>query len=194
MLKILQSALISTLLFGAVACSADELSAPSESLTENTTDTLTENTTGKSLSEIILSFDEDAKVNDNSVQFTLAERPVFLVYDTKADRMRIMTPIGPASLVDEDILIRMLQANHDAVLDARYTLANDLIWSVFIHPLGTLTQDDFLSAVAQTVTAAETFGKTYTSGAMIFGGGDTNTIHEELLKELEEAADKRTKI
>ena len=81
----------------------------------------------------------------------------------------------------------MMQANYDAVLDARYALANDIVWSVFIHPLSSLTQKDFLSAVAQTVTAVETFGTSYTSGAVIFGGGDTNTIHKDLLKSLQKA-------
>lgn len=179
MLKILRVVLIALFLFGLAACNAASTS---------------EKMTGKKLSDLILAFDKDAKVNEASVEFTLAERPVFLVYDSKADRMRIMSPIAQAALANGDIHERMLQANYDAVLDARYALANDVIWAVFIHPLGSLTKDDFLSGVAQTVTAAETFGTTYTSGAIVFGGGDTSDIHEGLLKELEDAANSRTKI
>ena len=144
--------------------------------------------TGAQLSQIILTFDQQANIADNSVQFTVKDRELFLVYDTQADRMRIITPIAPAHNAGEETLLRMLQANYDAVLDARYAVANDIVWAVFIHPLGSLTEDDFLSAVAQTVTSAETFGGSYTSGALVFGGGDSNTIHEELLRELEEAA------
>ena len=59
---------------------------------------------------------------------------------------------------------------------------------MFIHPLGSLTQEDFLSGVAQVVTAAETFGASYTSGAVVFGGGDSNEIHKDLLDQLEKAA------
>ena len=81
----------------------------------------------------------------------------------------------------------MMQANYDAVLDVRYAMANDIIWAVFIHPLSSLTQKEFLSGVAQAVTAAETFGTSYTSGAFVFGGGDSSSIHEDLLKELEKA-------
>lgn len=84
----------------------------------------------------------------------------------------------------------MLQANFDAILDARYAIANDLVWAVFIHPLSSLTEDDFISGIAQTVTAAETFGTTYSSGALVFGGGDSNARHENLLKQLEDAAKK----
>jgi len=142
---------------------------------------------GDALSTLIQKFDEDAKINDNSVEFSLNERDLFLVYDTKADRMRIITPIAQAALANEDVLIRMLQANYDSVLDVRYAQANNVIWVVFIHPLSSLTQDDFLSGIAQAVTAAETFGSSYTSGAMVFGGGDSNAIHEDLLKQLEKA-------
>ncbi len=192
MLKISQIALISLLSFGVTACSTAKVSSAADDIVNE--ETLVKKMTGEELSALILAFDPEAEVNESSVQFALVDRPVFLVYDTDADRMRIMTPIGQASLVDEDILTRMLQANHDAVLDARYALANGLIWSVFIHPLGSLTENDFLSGIAQTVTAAETFGKTYTSGAIVFGGGDTNDIHEDLLKKLEEAAENKTKI
>ena len=143
--------------------------------------------TAENLVTLIQKFDEEASVNKNMVRFKLQEREVLLVYDVKADRMRLLAPIAPQSIANEDILARMMQANYDAVLDARYALANDIVWSVFIHPLSSLTQKDFLSAVAQTVTAAETFGTSYTSGAIIFGGGDSHSIHKDLLKALEKA-------
>jgi len=73
-------------------------------------------------------------------------------------------------------------------------VADGLVWSVFIHPLGSLQQEDLLSAIAQVVTSAETFGTTFASGAMVFGGGDSNELHNELLKKLEEAAKKKDAI
>ena len=145
--------------------------------------------TGEKLATLIQKFDEDAKIEGNSVQFELNDRDIYLVYDAAADRMRIISPIAPAAMADEDILQRMMQANYDAVLDSRYALGNNIIWSVFIHPLSSLTKEDFLSGIAQTVTAVETFGTSYTSGAMVFGGGDSNAIHEDLLKQLEDATD-----
>ncbi|MDB2437208.1 hypothetical protein N9W89_00710 [Hellea sp.] len=160
---------------GLTACGADGAASSAGEMTP------------EKLTTLIQKFDEDATATGNSVTFSLNERELYLVYDKEADRMRIITPIAQSGIASEEILVRMLQANYDAVLDARYALANDIIWAVFIHPLGSLTQDDVLSGIAQTVTAAETFGSTYTSGAMVFGGGDSNSIHEDLLKELEKA-------
>lgn len=144
--------------------------------------------TGQYLSDLIVRIDASAEVSGNSVGFSVAERDVFLVYDEAADRMRVLTPVAPVGDFPPETYPRLLQANYDAVLDARYAMANDIVWSVFIHPLSSLTEDDFLSAVAQVVTAAETFGTSYTSGALIFGGGDSQAIHDDLLKALEEAA------
>jgi len=143
--------------------------------------------TPEKLTALIQKFDEKANVSGNGVEFSVNERDVIFVFDEKADRMRLITPIAQSGIASDEVLIRMMQANYDAVLDTRYAMANDIIWAVFIHPLSSLTQEDFLSGVAQTVTAAETFGTSYTSGAFVFGGGDSNAIHEDLLKELEKA-------
>jgi len=134
---------------------------------------------------IIQNFDKEAVVNPNRILFKLREREFALVYDTKADRMRVMSPVMQSSAIPAEIHERMLKANFDAVLDARYALANDLLWSVFIHRLSTLSEDDLKSGIAQTYTATETFGTTYTSGAIVYGGGDSNSIHKDLLEELE---------
>lgn len=147
--------------------------------------------TPERMEALVKSFDEEAEIGGNGIAFTLEERNVLIVYDVNNNRMRIMSPIAPAELLDEEMLMRMSQANFDAVLDARYAIANDLLWSTFIHPLGSLQKEDFISAIAQVVTAAETFGTTYTSGAMVFGGGDSSALHDELLEELEEAIKKK---
>ena len=129
--------------------------------------------------------DDKAVRNGNSWQLSLAERQVFIVTDTTADRMRILTPIAPANDLSAALLERLLQANYDAALDARYAIAQEIVWSVFIHPLSSLTEKDFLSGAAQTVIAAQTFGTSFSSGMFVYGGGDTNDIHKELLEELE---------
>ena len=152
-----------------------------------------EKMTAASLTELIQKFDEEAKVEGNAVQFTLQERGLIFVYDETADRMRVITPIAPAAVATDALMARMLQANYDAVLDARYAVANDLIWAVYIHKLSSITQEDFLSGVAQAVTAAETFGTSFTSGAVVFGGGDSSAIHSDLLEKLEKAAEEANK-
>ena len=150
--------------------------------------------TGAAMTELVKSFDPEAQARGNVISFKLQEREVIIVFDEERARMRALTPIAPASLMNEAILMRMAQANYDAVLDARYAVADELVWSVFIHPLDTLQQEELISGLAQVVTAAETFGSSFTSGAMLFGGGDSNEIHNELLKKLEEAAKKKDAI
>ena len=184
--------LIGLSLSGGCSFAQDGGAAPEGSSPEVTLEDMPATTlmTPDRMAELVTSFDKDAQVGARGIAFTMEEREVLIVYDANADRMRIMSPIAPAGLLDEALLLRLSQANFDAVLDARYAVADGLLWSTFIHPLGSLQQEDFISAIAQVVTAAETFGTTYTSGAMVFGGGDTSALHEELLKKLEEATDK----
>jgi hypothetical protein len=141
--------------------------------------------TVEKLDKIIKQIDPKAVRTDNTWQFTVAERQVFLVSDPNADRMRAMSPIAQANTMTPEIYKRMMQANFDAVLDVRYAIAQDVVWSVFIHPLSKLDQEELLSGISQTVTATLTFGTTFSSGAAVYGGGDTNgIIQKQILDEL----------
>ena len=183
--------------YGVTACSQAQTETDTPSAEQSETiesEDIIGDMNGDVLAKIIQKLDEDAVVNGNSVVFEIAEREMMMVYDSEANRMRVISPVIQVSALPDGVMERMLQANYDAVLDARYAIANDIVWSTFIHPLSSLTQNDFLSALAQTVTAAETFGTSYTSGAVVFGGGDSSGIHEDLLKELQDAAKARTDI
>ena len=81
--------------------------------------------TGAALTAIVRRIDADAQVEGNGAIFRIDEREMMLVFDEAAGRMRVITPIIPAGLLDEGVLIRMSQANYDAALDARYAVAND---------------------------------------------------------------------
>ena len=118
------------------------------------------------------------------MEFTLDDVPVIIITDPTADRMRAMVPIRSADGIEPEELMRLMQANFDSALDARYAVAQGRLWGVFIHPLSPLERDQFLSALVQTVTVARTYGGTYASGALTFGGGDSNQIYRELLEEL----------
>ena len=84
-----------------------------------------------------------------------------------------------------ELLYRLMQANFDTALDARYAIAQKVIWTAYLHPLGSLGEAQFVSGLAQVVTLAENFGTTFSSGAMTFGGGDSGA----LLKELQDRLD-----
>ena len=118
-------------------------------------------------------------------EFTVVDTPVSVIADEANDRMRIVVPIAYAEEVPPEILFRALQANFDTALDSRYAIAQGVIWATFIHPLSPLTDEQFLSGTGQTVNLARTFGTTYNSGALTFGGGDSmGLIERDLIEEL----------
>lgn len=129
------------------------------------------------MGEIVLRLDEKAKQpRPGYWQFSIENRPVVIVTDTRAGRMRIMVPIAKTDQLTGDDLLRIAQANFDSALDSRYAIAQNILWSVYIHPLRELHKRQFIKAVGQTVNLALTYGTTYTSGALTFGGGDSNSI------------------
>lgn len=141
------------------------------------------------IAKVIDRVDADAARNGNNWEMTIDDTQILVITDVNAGRMRIMTPIAAIKDLPEGAFLRLMQANFDSALDARYAAAQDLIWGTFIHPLRSLTERDFASGLLQTKTVADTFGTTFSSGAMVFGGGDSNAIVgdqlEDLLKELE---------
>lgn len=134
------------------------------------------------LVELIKRIDPEAQAKGNAMPFRVRDRTLILVADENAGRMRIMTPIARTDAIDIEIVQRMLQANFDAVLDARYAVANGVVWSVFIHPLPPMDEAQLANAIGQVYIAAATFGTTYTSGALVYGGGDSNEEHRKLLE------------
>ncbi len=144
------------------------------------------------MDEVIKALDSKATRTGNSWQFTLEERVMLVVTDATAGRMRIITPIALIADLPEDAMQRLMQANFDTALDARYAVAQDLVWGAFLHPLDTLTQRDFASGILQTHSIGETFGTTFSSGAISYGGGDSGAIFEEQLKELLDELEKNS--
>jgi hypothetical protein len=136
------------------------------------------------LAQIVQALDPDVIARGPALEFTLDDIPVIVIADQRADRMRAMVPIASVEGLGEADLLRLMQANFDAALDARYAVAHGRLWGVFIHPLSPLEKDQFLSGLVQTITIAKTYGTGYTGGAAIFGGGDTGGIYQDLFEEL----------
>lgn len=136
------------------------------------------------LLEIVVAIDEEALLSSNGATFTIDDTIVTLVFDVTADRMRLFSQIRESDGLSEVQLHRLMQANFDTALDARYAVAQGQLWSTFIHRMTTLAQDDFVSALAQTVTLVKTYGTTYSSGALSFGGGDSTAEIQKLLDQI----------
>ena len=138
------------------------------------------------MAEIIRAVDPNAEAAGNAIQFIIDDIPLVVIADPVADRMRAMVPIRAAEGLTAQELMRLMQANFDSALDARYAVAQGRLWGVYIHPLSPLEKDQLLSAFIQTINVARTYGQTYSGGATVFGGGDSNGIYRDLLKELQE--------
>lgn len=90
-----------------------------------------------------------------------------VVSDEPSDRMRIVAPIVPVEeLPDPRLLFVLMEANFHTALDARYATSDGVVYSTFIHPLSSLTGEDFKSALSQVSNLVLTFGTTF-SGKQI---------------------------
>ena len=140
-------------------------------------------TSGRVL-DILLALDPDTRPAGSGLELTIEDVPVLVILDTRADRMRAMVPIRAIDGMSEEDLRRVMQANFDTALDARYAVANGRLWGVYIHPLSPLRRDQLISGLGQTVNLALTYGGLFTGGALSFGGGDSVPLQRELIDRL----------
>ena len=138
----------------------------------------------ETLGQIIAALDPEAKTNGAAWQMQVAGTMVFIITDEDADRMRAMTPIRKSAEISPEEMIRLMQANFDSALDARYAIAQGTLWATFIHPLSPLEKDEFISGLGQAVNLAQTYGTLYSGGALQFGGGDSSAIQRKLIDDL----------
>ena len=178
--------------FSDLAEADDKAGAPSDDEAEELAPEILE--VLKSMDEVIGALDENSERQGNNWQLTVDERVLLVVTDTKARRMRVLTPIAAANALSAEVLMRLMQANFDTALDARYAVAQNLVWGTFIHPLDDLTQREFASGVLQTKALADSFGTTFSSGVLNYGGGDSAAIIDQQVKELLEELEKNSTI
>ena len=127
-------------------------------------------------------FEEEAKELDGERgvwQMFYGNRILFVLTDTSHNRMRIFTPIGAEEDLDVGEEKTLLEANFHAALDAKYSLYNGFIVSVFTHPLKELTTFQLVDAMDQVVLLANNFGTSYSSTELIFAiqEKDTTAAH-----------------
>lgn len=138
------------------------------------------------MDEILTALDPDTERAGSAFRFTIEDVPVLIVSDPRADRMRAMVPIRSAEGLSNADLTRMMQANFDSALDARYAVAEGRVWALFIHPLRALRPEQLISGVGQTVNAATTYGTLFTSGEVQFGRGDSRGEQRKLIDRLQD--------
>ena len=136
------------------------------------------------MADIIRDIDPEAQASGSAIQFTIDDIPLVVVADPGANRMRAMVPIRSADGLAADELMRLMQANFDTALDARYAIARGFLWSPFIHPLRPLEKDQLISGLGQVANLQQSFGTLYSGGAIHFGGGDSGELQRKLIDEL----------
>ncbi|MFT4760813.1 MAG: hypothetical protein ACI9XO_004978 [Paraglaciecola sp.] len=97
--------------------------------------------------------------------------PLVIISHAEANRMRIFAPVIEAKEMKCGEMEKMLEANFHSALDAKYCLYEGMVISVFTHPLKELTEEQLVDAMRQVVLLSATYGTTYSSTDLIFGGG-----------------------
>jgi len=101
--------------------------------------------------------------------------PMLCITDEGHNRMRIISPISEINNLKKGQLKACMEANFHSALDVKYAISDEIIWSVYIHPLKELSEDQVKDAVIQVWNAAQTFGSSYSSTNLVFPGATENT-------------------
>lgn len=126
------------------------------------------------------------KVESGEAEHDALNGTMLVMTDERANRMRIMMPIqafDPGKAEDLKTALIALHANYDRALDARYAVSDGILWSAFIHPLGSLTEADLASAIEQVRTLRKNTGTSYSSGALQFAPRPAEQPDEELTED-----------
>lgn len=126
---------------------------------------------------------KDVEGSPGGWQMDYGGQLLLIITDQTNNRMRIFTPILEVIKLESDQMEKMLKANFHSALDAKYSIYEEYVVSVYTHPLKELTEEQFIDAMRQVVVLANTFGTTYNSTGMIFDpGGDAEEEEKPLNK------------
>lgn len=165
-------------------CHSVPLSAQEPESSEPPQEPLEENMSLERMEDILRALDPEIETNNNSFLITVSEVQLFVITDTGSDRMRVMAPIRSGDEIAPAEISRMMQANFDSALDARYAFGRGMLWSVYIHPLSPLQKNQLISGIGQVVNLVRTYGTFYTGGVLNYGGGDSAGINRKLIEDL----------
>lgn len=127
-------------------------------------------TNNETLEQIITKVADSVNGKAGAWQFKIRDRVLVCYTDESNNRMRIISPITETIKLDDEDLYNSLLANFHTALDVKYAISDDVLWSVFIHPLAELTDTQIEEAIYQVYNAAETYGTIYSSTNLSFPG------------------------
>ncbi|CAL2102786.1 conserved exported protein of unknown function [Tenacibaculum sp. 190130A14a] len=129
-----------------------------------------QNMTPTKLNNVLTSVSDSIIQLNNQWKFSIKGVPFICIADSTHNRMRIISPIAHSNKLTEELKTASLIANFHTALDVKYAITDDILWSVFIHPLKELSEAQLLDAMSQVYYANVTFGTTFSSTALVFPG------------------------
>lgn len=124
--------------------------------------------TNEKLDELYTSVSDSIQGRHGAWQFYVKEVQMISITDSIHNRMRIISPIADASALSDDLIKAAMIANFHTALDVKYAVTDGVLWSVFIHPLKELSEDQVRDALSQVYNANITFGTTFASTGLTF--------------------------
>ena len=135
--------------------------------------------TFEKLGTIINNEADSVEFGGNSWKFKYKGLLLICIADKKANRMRIISPIAERKQLTKDLILNSLVANFHTALDVKYALSDEILWSVFAHPLKELSEHQVVDAISQVYYANKTYGTIFSSTNLNFPG---NTKKKEFKK------------
>lgn len=129
-----------------------------------------QNMTVEKLEKIITQSADSISIEGNSWNFSINDRILICIADKNANRMRIISPIADRNQLDNNLILNSLVANFHTALDVKYAISDEILWSVFTHPLKELSKKQVEDAILQVYNANVTFGTTFSSTTLSFPG------------------------
>ena len=120
------------------------------------------------LQTIYSTISDSINSRNSSWQFYIKEIPILSIADTNHNRMRIMSPIMDSNNLTNELMQASLVANFHTALDVKYAVSEGILWTVFIHPLKELTEDQVIDAIKQVYSANINFGTSFSSTPLSF--------------------------
>jgi len=105
--------------------------------------------TNMQLEEIYTEVSDSIRGRSGAWEFYIKEMPLMSVTDSTSNRMRIISPVGDATALSDELLKAVMVANFHTALDVKYAVSEGVLWSVFIHPLKELSVNQVKDAVSQ---------------------------------------------
>ena len=124
----------------------------------------------RKIERILKNITKDIQGQEGYWQFKINDVILICVTDPRHNRMRVMSPIVEVNELNEELKDAALTANFHTALDVKYAISDNILWSVFMHPLKELTSTQFKDAVNQVYSANTTFGTFFSSSDLVFVG------------------------